>query len=648
MRHFFQTQLPACQVMPTDALFAKSLRASLLTAVFCLSLIFVGASAHAVTYVVTLNTVEIDGSDNQRTLPEALDEANNSPGADTIVFNFDANLAAGTIILEADEPFTVSDNLSIDGSGLLGNVIEVDEQNYFKVGEGKTLSLSNMTIVIAGDAAENEATENEAAIYAKKAVVNLTEVLIQDDEENGRMRALTLENSSLSIVDSEIRNMKPDVDDDDSLTQGAAIYFKNSTANSLSIVGSEINNNASKGNGGAVFLDLETGSDTQLILTDNKFINNQSKGSGGAISVTLEGVLAATVSENQFDFNSAQAMGGAFSIESEKSADIDISLDKNSLYQNLAGDSGGAIGFLLGGSDFGAIDLNAVVSNTTFSENTSGGNGGAIAVKAKSFSLVGLDADKVNVYASNCTLANNSAAGEGGAFSFEQDEGLLDLAFNLINCTVFGNHSNSGGGAILLDMDIVGAAQAEIKIHNSVLAGSTELNEALSDFVLAEDLSLPEEFNPVGESYSPVEVLNSFVQLLDPLNASLLEASSLTGLDPLLGDLADNGGSTDTISILANSPLIDGGDNALALDSAGEVIASDQRGLDRVFNEIVDMGAFEVNEQSVIEGSDAEELGESQEDKHGGVFGSLGLFNIFLIFFCFYGPARQKKCHLIS
>ncbi len=71
--------------------------------------------------------------------------------------------------------------------------------------------------------------------------------------------------------------------------------------------------------------------------------------------------------------------------------------------------------------------------------------------------------------------------------------------------------------------------------------------------------------------------------------------------DPGLGTLANNGGPTETIALLAGSPAIDAGSNALAVDpSTGSLLTTDQRGpgFPRIVNGTVDIGAFEV--QSTI------------------------------------------------
>ena len=69
---------------------------------------------------------------------------------------------------------------------------------------------------------------------------------------------------------------------------------------------------------------------------------------------------------------------------------------------------------------------------------------------------------------------------------------------------------------------------------------------------------------------------------------------SLTQLK--LGTLANNGGPTRTIALLAGSIAIDAGSNAKALGLNGRPLATDQRGVGyaRIRGGKVDVGAFEV------------------------------------------------------
>jgi len=63
---------------------------------------------------------------------------------------------------------------------------------------------------------------------------------------------------------------------------------------------------------------------------------------------------------------------------------------------------------------------------------------------------------------------------------------------------------------------------------------------------------------------------------------------NITGLDPMLRPLQNNGGFTDTHGLLTGSPAIDNGDLTFIPPPA-----TDQRDAPRIFNAIIDIGAFE-------------------------------------------------------
>ena len=68
----------------------------------------------------------------------------------------------------------------------------------------------------------------------------------------------------------------------------------------------------------------------------------------------------------------------------------------------------------------------------------------------------------------------------------------------------------------------------------------------------------------------------------------------------LLRPLTDNGGPTLTHGLEFDSPAIDAGSNALAVDTNGIPLLTDQRGGDRIQFGTVDIGALEFFEPSLV------------------------------------------------
>lgn len=71
------------------------------------------------------------------------------------------------------------------------------------------------------------------------------------------------------------------------------------------------------------------------------------------------------------------------------------------------------------------------------------------------------------------------------------------------------------------------------------------------------------------------------------------QSGNITGQDPSLGPLGNNGGSTQTHALLLGSPAIDAGAPAGCIDDLSNPLTIDQRGGQRPVNGICDIGAYE-------------------------------------------------------
>jgi hypothetical protein len=153
----------------------------------------------------------------------------------------------------------------------------------------------------------------------------------------------------------------------------------------------------------------------------------------------------------------------------------------------------------------------------------------------------------------------------GGAFY--QVEGVA----RLVNVTFAGNSAAGGTGPRIPAGDGFGGAiyttNGTLWLGNSILAYSPSGGNA---------------FGPLTDGGH---------NLSSDASCSFTNAGSLNNTDPLLGPLADNGGPTLTMALLAGSPAIDAGDDALAP-------ALDQRGVRRPQGAHSDMGAFEFIERA--------------------------------------------------
>jgi hypothetical protein len=136
---------------------------------------------------------------------------------------------------------------------------------------------------------------------------------------------------------------------------------------------------------------------------------------------------------------------------------------------------------------------------------------------------------------------------------------------------------------------------------NVVSAGGSPLI-VLHDTIIAGTMVVPTGGAPVGRDLYTMTTSSLLVGVPEyrSLGYNLIQnpgtvtftgtsAGNIFGVDPMLGPLAANGGPTWTMALLPGSPAIGGGD-----PNPASAPAVDQRGLPRVVNGRVDIGAYQV------------------------------------------------------
>jgi hypothetical protein len=188
----------------------------------------------------------------------------------------------------------------------------------------------------------------------------------------------------------------------------------------------------------------------------------------------------------------------------------------------------------------------------------------------------------------NSTLSGNSATGGANA-----DFG--GAIFNsgtatVINSTLSGNIATGGstsnfGGAIFNNQGTVTLTNSTVS-NNSATGGAN--NTAGGIMNVAGTLVARNTIIAKNTSGSSPDVGGNLTS----------QGHNLIGGDPKLGPLADNGGPTQTMALLAGSPAIDAGDDCVVNNSCTPALTAalttDQRDFARKVGAHVDIGAFEV------------------------------------------------------
>jgi len=303
----------------------------------------------------------------------------------------------------------------------------------------------------------------------------------------------------------------------------------------------------------------------------------------------LFGVNTTPVSFSGLSFDNGHASdagGGGAMISFTNVVNIDNCVFSNNTVTG-GGNAGGAIASYNGGT------FN--ISNTTFINNTAPtSKGGAIYNQGSNAPIAAL-------VITGSTFSQNSAS-RGGAIYNEAFSGAFDATVTVTNSTFSGNNStgNNGAGAIVNTVSnfTAGDGTATINMASCTVADNTATGTGSASQILnrtnAQGTAVFNVRNTIISGATPTVVTIGTSSTITSQGNNLV-SDSLTDFtasgdqvntDPRLGVLRNNGGPTQTLALLGGSPAIDAGNNSGAP-------ATDQRGITRPVNAIVDIGAFE-------------------------------------------------------
>lgn len=444
----------------------------------------------------------------------------------------DNSAYSGGSVVYAD---SAASSTSITNSTVTGNTSNED---------GGVLDITSGTVTLAGDTITHNTADSGSVVYQYFTSPHTA--------------------TTVSIVSSTIS-------DNLAIDDGGALYMQDS--GSLSISGSTLaGNSTDEESGGAVYDD-----NSGPVTIDNSVMSSDDSGSAdaGALYVGDSGTL--TISSSTFDDDGAGTAGGGEFPEPTDAGAIYVYgtnlVVSSSTFDGDAAGSGGAI-YLYGD---GTSTKQSITTSTFSGDSATSDEGGAIDEDEGDLSLARSTFTNDSAYyggalmeygsaglLSNDTFDGNQAT-EGGALEFEEAAASGTLA--LLNDTITRNTGYDGGG-------IYDPHNATTTIENTIVAGNSGAassdgggdcyGTAATDNAGSSDLG--GNIDSDGSCFSPSV------------------ARDHTGVNPDLGELADNGGPTETDALLAGSPAI--GDAV-----AASCPASDQRGVPR--SGACDSGAFQ-------------------------------------------------------
>jgi uncharacterized repeat protein (TIGR01451 family)/CSLREA domain-containing protein len=539
------------------------------------------ALAATITVNSTADNTTVDG---QCTLREALQNANDNAatnadcvagtGLDTI--DFSLTLPALITLDGSDLPIT--DTVIIDGPGQAALTISGNDlSRIFTIEDTDSATIIAVTIddmtLTEGNASQHVPPGGGAIFNAED--LTITNVALTDNEADAGgaiyntgcgclvPAEMTMSNSTLTgnlsgyggaiLSDGTIATITgSDISDNASLAFGGGMLH---SGGSVVLTNTTITGNIAPIVGGAAFYYLSSATLTNATVTGN---TSTSAHSGG---LYFYAVLNLTIEDSLISGNEAAANGGGIKI----AYGGPITIRDTEISGNTAGSHGGGL-YLYGPESEATLERVRIVNNTA-------------ALYGGGLTIYGMTAHVVE-----SQISGNEAATGGGIYAG------YEATLYLVNSTVANNVATTGSGGGLHIND------ASAFIDVSTISGNTAPGGAGGNmFLYAADLYMSHSIvangsanagNDLVTSNSNADIRWSLIE--DTTGATFTGSDNLTGVDPQLGPLQNNGGPTETMKPAPTSPVVNSG--------APEFTAptNDQRGFPRPVG-IVDRGAVELN-----------------------------------------------------
>ncbi|MGH8562446.1 MAG: right-handed parallel beta-helix repeat-containing protein, partial [Nevskiales bacterium] len=358
-----------------------------------------------------------------------------------------------------------------------------------------------------------------------------------------------------------------------------------STVVTVNISGLTLTNGSTGGDGGAIETD-----DAKLTISNCVFSGNVAiAGEGGAIY--SDGFYSTlTVKDSVFTGNSAGYEGGAIYVDdTSEVAARGVHISNSRFIGANTADEGGAI--YLDDVDSPVLIENSVIDGNTAAVSFGGGiaiddtdNRGTVTIRNSTISNntattdgggVFMDDPDNQVLIDNSTLSGNNASGaantgQGGGIYVDYSNNFVRLR----NTTVASNYATDEGGGIYL-YGLSGYSQYQtLMLQNTVVADNYAANSG-PDLRENEGRFLA-EFSMIGNTSGAGVLVN--------LPGQGTNGGNINDVNPNLGNLENNGGSSKTNALDFFSSPLDRGSNSICTAASGATTAAlvrDQRGVFR-------------------------------------------------------------------
>ncbi len=543
------------------------------------------ANVNAATFLVntTLDTQDANpgngvcaDSGGLCSLRAAITEANALPGADTI------NLPPGTYTQtlagaennNASGDWDINSDISIIGGGPLVTVFQANALPG--VATERVLHVrfvvAGMVVNISGVTIQNG--RNAGNVFGAgirmdsgAGTLNLDNVIVRDNRNASSGGGISLSaaaGSTLNIFNSTITDNIAGSTTAGTSGTGGGIHINNNPA-SLNIFNSTISNNTATsgitfGLGGGIGCNGTVNIEDSTISGNTAASSANSAFGGGLYTPTGTTTLTNTTISNN---NATSTAGGAFIGAGGGSLNLNsvLFINLSRIINNTVSHAHAAIRTLAS-----TAEATTALRNSTISGNSAPGEGGGVA----NISGAGFNATTT---IENSTISGNSTTGMtsvgGGVINFSSGTGTARST--CLNSTLSGNtalasggnvHNQQNSGMAIFDVNFctiangtaligggINSVNGQVNLKNSIIAGGAN--------TIAGTIT--------SQNYNHVQNAGTFIPM----------ANDVTGSDPLLGPLQNNGGNTLTHLPSEMSPVIN--TISVLVNDCGGPIAMDQR-----------------------------------------------------------------------
>jgi hypothetical protein len=443
--------------------------------------------------------------------------------------NLNASSGGGVSISGATTPTVTISNSSITGNGA-GSAVAGTGMNGagLHINTTATVNISNTTI--SNNASNNAITSSTASGFGggifigggatsittiTSSTINGNTITISGAGSTGSALAAGIYNqqASLSLTDSRVTNNIAS----NSITPAASFHagirtLAGTIAATTTLTRCSVSGNLAGGDGGGVVnIPTNSANATTNIIDSNIFGNTSTAGAGG-------GVLNSNGS-------TIPSVGG-------------VNITNSTIRNNNAVFGAGIMNQISATSGVGAATT--TLTGSTVNANIASGNGGGI--YNISFATA---TGAATINSTNSTISGNRGA-NGGGITNENGASAVGATTNLNYTTVASNAATTSGGG--LNQGGVGSV---INLKNSIVGDNTAVTAGpdIAGTITSQDYNHVEDVTG-GVFFSSVvgrgKEISNFLPLLN----------DVTGADPMLGALANNGGTTLTHSPVVGSPVV--------------------------------------------------------------------------------------------